>query len=125
RGGLVDFAVAEERMVREKATGEFPVRSFRACLEHGRLAPGDLAFVAHCFDYAPHRAAFAEDPFYRDQLAEVYDPALQVKYLEDAFPGVDWKSKFVAVPHHLAHAASAFYQSGFPEALVLVSDGMG
>ena len=38
---------------------------------------------------------------------------------------MDWKSKFVAVPHHLAHAASAFYQSGFDEALVMVSDGMG
>ena len=29
------------------------------------------------------------------------------------------------MPHHLAHAASAFYLSGFDEALILVSDGMG
>jgi carbamoyltransferase len=38
---------------------------------------------------------------------------------------VDWDKKFIAVPHHLAHAASAFYLSGFDEALILVSDGMG
>jgi carbamoyltransferase len=125
RGGQVDFAVAEERMNREKASGAFPIRSIRACLEHARLAPGDLAYLAHGFDYGAHRDAYAEDEFHRRQWAEVYDPALQIRYLEDHFPGVDWKSKFVAVPHHLAHAASAFYQSGFPEALVLVSDGMG
>jgi carbamoyltransferase len=125
RGGLVDFAISEERLVREKATGEFPVRAIRACLAHARLAPGDLTHVAHCFNYAAHKAAFEEEQFYRDQYAEVYDPSLQVKLLEQHFPGVDWASKFIAVPHHLAHAASAFFQSGFPEALVMVSDGMG
>jgi carbamoyltransferase len=31
----------------------------------------------------------------------------------------------VHVRHHLAHAASAYYLSGFDEALVLVADGMG
>ena len=67
RGGLVDFAVAEERLTREKATGDFPVLSIKACLDHARLNPRDLAFIAHGFDYAPHRAVFDEDPFYRDQ----------------------------------------------------------
>ncbi len=125
RGGLVEFAVAEERLTREKATGEFPAQSIRACLEHAKLNPRDLACVAHGFNYAPYRAVFDEDPFYRDQYAQVYDSGLQIRLFEENFPGVDWKSKFVAVPHHLAHAASAFYQSGFDAALVLVSDGMG
>ena len=69
RGGLVNFAVAEERLVREKATGAFPVRAIRRCLEHARLDPRDLECLAHGFDYTPHRAAFEEDPFYRDQFA--------------------------------------------------------
>ncbi|MGH8730924.1 MAG: carbamoyltransferase family protein [Burkholderiales bacterium] len=125
RDGQVDVAVAEERLTREKATGAFPVRSIRCCLEHARLDPRDLAYVAHGFDYAPHRTMFEEEQFYRDQFSEVYDSRLQIQLLEQHFPGVDWKSKFVAVPHHLAHAASAFYQSGFDEALVVVSDGMG
>jgi len=125
RDGLVDFAVAEERLVREKATGAFPVHSISSCLEHARLDPRDLAYLAHGFDYAPHRAVFEEEPFYRDQFSEVYDSRLQIGLLEQHFPNVDWKSKFVPVPHHLAHAASAFYQSGFNDALVMVSDGMG
>ncbi len=32
---------------------------------------------------------------------------------------------FVAVPHHLAHAASAFHASGFSEAVILTLDGAG
>jgi carbamoyltransferase len=124
-GGLVKFAVAEERLTREKATGAFPVRSIRRCLEHAQLNPGELAYIAHGFDYAPQRTVLDKDQFNLDQYAEVYDPRLQIQLLEEHFPGVNWGSKFVAVPHHVAHAASAFYQSGFDEALVLVSDGMG
>ena len=125
RDGVVTSAVAEERLTREKATGAFPVRSIRWCLDNARLDPRELAYVAHGFDYGPHRAIFEGEQFYRDQFTEVYDPRLQIQLLEQHFGGVDWKSKFVAVPHHLAHAASAFYQSGFDEALVMVSDGMG
>jgi len=35
------------------------------------------------------------------------------------------KSTLVEVDHHLMHASCAFYSSGFPEALVFVSDGGG
>jgi carbamoyltransferase len=125
RDGAVQFGIAQERITRVKATGDFPVQSIQACLDHSRITARDLDFVAHCFDYAPHKAGMQEEAYYREQYAEVYDPQLEVKRLEAAFPGVDWASKFIAVPHHLAHAASAFYQSGFSESLVLVSDGMG
>ncbi|MGY4829035.1 carbamoyltransferase family protein [Sphaerotilaceae bacterium SBD11-9] len=125
RDGAVQFGIAEERITREKATGEFPVRSIKASLAHAGIDASKLDFVAHCFNYAPHKAGMQEEAFYREQYDQVYDPALQVKLLDQHFPGVDWASKFVAVPHHLAHAASAFYQSGFKESLVFVSDGMG
>ena len=125
RNGRVEFAVAEERLTREKATGAFPVNSIRACLQHARLDPRALDFVAHSFDYEPCRILFDDDPALRDLYADVYDPSLQVRRLEQHFPNVDWRRRFVAVPHHLAHAASAFYPSGFDNALVLVSDGMG
>lgn len=125
KDGRIDMAVAEERLTREKATGAFPILSIERCLAHGGLTPNDIDVIAHGFDYAAHRETFQEDAFYRALYEQVYDPALQIKLLSDHFPGVDWASKFVSVPHHLAHAASAFYQSGFDEALVVVSDGMG
>src|SRR2546423_5740467 len=54
---------------------------------------------------------------------EVYAPDVTAGRAEDAFPG--WGSRFVSVPHHMAHAASAFYLSGFDDALIVVADGMG
>jgi carbamoyltransferase len=125
RDGQVDFGIAQERITREKASGEFPAASIAMCLQHAGLKAGDITHVAHAFDYAPHQASLQEEPYYKEQYAQVYDPALQVKLLEQHFPGIDWASRFMAVPHHRAHAASAFYQSGFDRALVLVSDGMG
>ena len=125
RDGEVDFAIAEERITREKATGAFPAGSIRACLAHAGLHPADVDRVAHCFRYEPTAELLSADPFYGDQFAEVYDPQLLTDTLETEFPGGGWARKLVAVPHHLAHAASAFYQSGFAESLVLVSDGMG
>lgn len=124
-GQDVKFGAAEERFTREKATGAFPIQAFNACLKAGNISAKDVDFVAHGFSYAPYKEFFSGDEFIESQYAQVYDPALQVKLLEQHFPGVDWKSKFVPVQHHLAHAASAFYQSGFTDALVMVSDGMG
>ena len=121
----VEFAAAEERFSGAKSTGAFPVGAIRACLEHARLKPDSIDVVAHAFAYDCVASFFQHDDFSRAQYTEVYDPALQVECLRTHFAGVDWASRFVAVPHHLAHAASAFYQSGFPESLILVSDGMG
>jgi carbamoyltransferase len=45
--------------------------------------------------------------------------------MEKYLPSYDWSGKLVQVPHHLAHAVSAFYLSGFKESLILVADGMG
>jgi len=122
--GTVLAAAAEERYTGEKATGAFPVHAFRDCLDRAGLAAGDLEAVAHGFAHQPE-GLMLEDPYLAQRYSEVYDPAVQVGLLTAAFPGVDWASRFVPVPHHLAHAASAYYPSGYEEALVLVADGMG
>lgn len=38
---------------------------------------------------------------------------------------VGWQPRIVPVPHHLTHAANAFYLSPFDEAVILVTDGFG
>lgn len=118
-------AAAEERFTREKATGDFPVRAIQYCLEAAHLTMQDVDFLAHGFDYEPYRSAFQEPEHARKQYQELYSPEVQKGHLRRYFPDVDWDRKFIAVPHHLAHAASAFYLSGFEESLVLISDGMG
>ena len=118
-------AAAEERFTGEKATGAFPVHAIRYCLEAGNIRPQDVDFVAHGFDYGPWKSFMDEQEFTRKQYSEVYAPEVQQRRIEENFPSFGWKDKFVPVDHHLAHAASAFYPSGFGEALILVSDGMG
>ena len=124
-GGKVVAAAAEERFTREKATGNFPVNAIQYCLEAGNLSLSEVDFLAHGFDYDAFRGSFQEPEYVRKQYEELYSPEVQRRYLNLHFPGENWEGKFVAVPHHLAHAASAFYPSGFDEALILVSDGMG
>src|SRR5256714_595539 len=118
-------AAEEERFTHEKATGAFPVNAIRYCLQAGQLAPDQVDWVAHGFSYEPHRAIFEGEPFTRDQYNEVFSPEAQRKLLDQYFPGSGWSERFIPVPHHVAHAASAFFPSGFDEALILVSDGMG
>jgi len=118
-------AAAEERFTHEKGTGAFPVHAIKYCLQAGKLRPEEVDFVAHGFSYEPWKSLFQIDEAGSRAYQEVYSPEVQRRYLDEHFPGTGWGNRLVAVPHHLAHAASAFYPSGFEQALILVSDGMG
>jgi carbamoyltransferase len=124
-GGGIVAAAAEERFTREKATGDFPARAIQYCLAAGNLKIKDVDYLAHGFAYEPYKSAFQEPEFARKQYDQLYSPQVQKRHLQERFPEVDWDRKFLAVPHHLAHAASVFYPSGFEESLILISDGMG
>lgn len=118
-------AAAEERFTREKATGAFPENAIRYCLRAGGLTLAQVDSIAHGFSYEPCKQHFMETEEMRRQYDDVYSPEVQRRNLEERFPGLDLGRKLVPVPHHIAHAASAFYPSGFSEALILISDGMG
>jgi natural product biosynthesis luciferase-like monooxygenase protein len=118
-------AAAEERFTRQKATGAFPINAIRYCLKIANLNPKTVDYFAHGFSYEPHKAAFQTDDFARRQYEEVFAPEVQRRLLSEHFADLDWEEKFIPVSHHRAHAASAFYPSGFDDALILISDGMG
>jgi carbamoyltransferase len=132
--GHIQAAAAEERFSRQKATGAFPVQAIEYCLARAGLTAKSLDYIAHNFDYARRearvqfriRAAMSEAGHPTSaEYDEVYAPESQIRLLDEHFPGIGWDKKFVPVAHHLAHAASTFYPSGFDEALILVTDGMG
>src|ERR1051325_6379245 len=123
--GGIRAAAAEERFTRQKATGAFPVNAIRYCLAEAQLEPDAIDYVAHGFCYEPFRAFYEHDEYLESEFSEVYSRAAQLDTLTKYLPDFRWADRFVAVPHHLAHAASAFYPSGFDGALILVSDGMG
>ncbi|HWW02753.1 MAG TPA: MupA/Atu3671 family FMN-dependent luciferase-like monooxygenase [Candidatus Acidoferrum sp.] len=118
-------AAAEERFTGEKATGAFPVNAIGYCLETARLIHREIDLIAHGFSYEPFKGLFDGEEYLESQYREVFSPEAQRELLRRHFGETDWSEKLVCVPHHLAHAASAFYPSGFEEALILVTDGMG
>src|SRR5262245_16655206 len=124
QSGIV-AAAAEERFTREKTTGLFPAHAIQYCLDAGRLKPSEVDAIAHSFCYQPYEQYFSTDEYGLAQYASVFNPDAQRRHLELSFPHSGWADKLVPVDHHLAHAASAFYPSGFSEALILISDGMG
>jgi carbamoyltransferase len=115
-------AVAEERFTGEKSTGAFPRNAILFCLKAAGVEPGDIDHIAHGFAYRPIPVN-GQGSLAKRRYKEVYAPAVTAARAEKLFPG--WGERFVSVPHHIAHAASAFYPSGFDDALIVVADGMG
>jgi carbamoyltransferase len=117
-------ASAQERHDGVKGTGAFPAGAIDACLRMAGITLDDVDFVAHGFCY--ERSVVQDlDDFAGRWYDEVYSKAVQLEALQAHYPGYDWEHKLVRVRHHVAHAASAYYLSGFDEAVVLVTDGMG
>lgn len=121
----IQAVAAEERFTGEKATGAFPINAIQYCLHAAAIAPDAIDYIAHGFSYEPFRQFYEESDFTRRQYTEVYSREAQIQCIQELLPSDNWADKFISVPHHLAHAASTFYVSGFEESLILVADGMG
>lgn len=117
-------ASAQERHDGEKGTGAFPVDAIDACLRMAGVTLDEVDFLAHGFRYEPS-PVFELDGYLRRWYREAYCEQVQLEVLRAHYPDQDWARKLVRVPHHLAHAASAYHLSGLRDALVLVADGMG
>jgi carbamoyltransferase len=130
--GRIVAAAEEERFSRRKhgkepvpfSSWELPEEAARWCLEHAGLTPGDLDAVAYAYD--PELASVEST----DPLAERWEGlrTLFVRraplFLRTALPGLD-PARVRFVPHHLAHAASAYASSGWDSCAVLTLDGRG
>ncbi len=143
-------AVAEERFNREKHSGRFPQSATSFCLSHAGLEIGEIDEIAHAFDYEPYRRVWSIDPetacFHREVCSRgalsyyccccccccllvvivivCVCVCVCVCLVHRYLPGFP-DERVRSVDHHLAHAASAYYTSGWDDCLVVVVDGMG
>jgi carbamoyltransferase len=122
--GEFAVGVAEERISREKHTGNFPLGAIEACLTQARLELADVDEIVHSFDYAPYRALYALEPISSELYRDVLSREAFAARVQGALGQVPAQN-IGHVEHHLAHAASAYFTSGWDECLVLVIDGMG
>ncbi len=122
--GELVAAVAEERINRRKHTGEFPLGAIEACLAQAGVRLSEIDEIAHSFDYGPYRLPYSLNPVSSELYRDVLSPrafAARVKAALPEFP----IERVTHVEHHLAHAASAYFTSGWDECMVAVIDGMG
>lgn len=133
RDGKVIAASAEERFSRKKHDSSFPTLAVAFCLKKAGIK---IEQVDH--------TVFYEKPFWKFQrilfstLATYpFAPRLFAKGMINFFSDKLWVRSLISeklhidpkrilfVPHHISHAASAFYPSGFETAAILTLDGVG
>jgi carbamoyltransferase len=136
KDGEVLAAAEEERFVRRKhATGRMPVEAARFCLQAAGVDPSDVDAVAYPWSLDTYRRN--RWPYVRNHLSLPRSAlrallrtrprwAREMARLTSALAelGVG-PARIVFVPHHVAHAASAYYPSGMGEAAILSVDAMG
>jgi carbamoyltransferase len=139
KDGEIIAAAQEERFTRKKHDPSFPINSIYFCLKSQNLSFQDLDYIV-----------FYEKPFLKfERLLETYlafspfgfrsfsksmpvwikeklfQKNLLLKKFKELAPSLDIEKKLLFSEHHLSHAASAYYPSGFDKAIVLTMDGVG
>ncbi len=129
QGGRILAAVQEERFSRVKNDRAFPAAALRYCLDEAGLTIADIDCIG-----------FYEDPtlklgrqiwmgllpgISRERRATVQRRTLWSRPEAEIRSVTGYDGPVEIVAHHLSHAASAFYFSGFEEAAIFTVDGVG
>lgn len=136
--GKVITAIEEERLSRVKHAkeakidnpDELPILSIRKCLEMGNLTVADIDKIG--FSFEPKKRLEENlkitDLYEEENWGSVEGEQLfyeKLQSIEGKLRSMGFQGEFVFVGHAMAHAASAFYPSGFNEAAIISIDGIG
>ena len=122
--GKLVAAAEQERFSGKKHTGDFPIDAIRFCLNEAGISIGEVDEIAHGFDYAPYRELYAGDEISSELYEKVFSREALLEQVRRDLPNFPL-DRVHQVGHHLAHAASAAYTSGWDECLIVVNDAMG
>ena len=130
--GNIITAIEEERLTRIKHYAGFPLSSINVCLDQANLKIEDLDCIT--INYNSYYNLNNKVLFGIKSLGDfkyLFDKFffLKKKYsLKKSlytFFGYNFEKKIYYVPHHLSHACSSFYFSGYDEAISLSFDASG
>lgn len=122
RDGAVAFAIAKERITREKHASGFFKEVIDYCLSAEGIGIGDIDLVVRNCYILPvpemeERLIYQDMPGFLppEERADAHDhPYFRPR-----------SDKVVSIPHHLAHAYSAFAACPFDEGAIMIVDGVG
>ncbi|HEX5603925.1 MAG TPA: carbamoyltransferase [Pyrinomonadaceae bacterium] len=127
--GVLVAAVQEERFSRVKNDRSFPTRAFAYCLKEGGITIADVDCIGYYED--PQQklgrqiwmglmpdVSIARRNSILDRLARS-SPQKMIGVI------LGYEGPIEVSDHHLSHAASSYYFSGFDEAAIMTVDGVG
>lgn len=143
--GEVVAAAEEERFIREKHSGKFPLRAIEYCLKEGGVKSFedlDLITYFHSYDLMYPEAMVRENDARIGSVSRLafgallggmrsfhrlagYNNNRSRRVFEEHTGYAPRSGQYQPVPHHMCHVASTFYTSPFDEALVLTMDAQG
>ncbi len=122
KDGAIAFAIAKERITREKHASGFYKEVIDYCLDAEGITLEDVdVIVRNCYilpvSEMEDRLVYQDMPGFLPEYERV-DVAKHPLYRSHS-------GKVVTISHHLAHAYSAFAVSPFEDGVVMVVDGVG
>ncbi len=132
KDGWVMCAIEEERFTRIKHDNSFPSQAIKWCLKYAGITIANINVVSY---YEKPLLKFERtlDMFIQtwpksltsfvQNMPELLGEKLSI---EDTIKKkLKYMGRIVFTPHHLSHAAAAYYSSGFPSTAILTIDGVG
>lgn len=122
RDGKIAYAIAKERITREKHASGFYHEVVDYCLKAEGIRLSDVSLIVrNCYvlpvDEMEVRLLYENIP----EFMTYEDRELALKHALFLKP----KGKLITVSHHLAHAYSAFAACPFEDGVVMIVDGVG
>ncbi len=112
--GVLVAMVEEERFTRVKrAFNQSPIHAILYCLQEANISLGDVDIIAVSWEPAL-------DPDFVNLQRRIEDIQRS-----DTLHSLKKFPLIIPINHHISHAASSFYTSGFDEAAIIVMDGQG
>lgn len=152
KDGKILGAIHEERLCRIKHVGGFPKGAIKEVLNITNINSNEIdAIAVGCINqnfivqliqgyskiktnYNPLKSKFDKYFLYIFELYEKFikkpiigkiNALSSDSYLYHMLNKLNIKKKFIRFDHHLCHAASAFYSSGFKKCLIITADARG
>ena len=147
------YAANEERFTRRKMEIKFPYNSIKAALDYAKIGPGDIEHVAYTTTELTKTLErimpYSKEYYYRFRRRKMLKPrfenlrhnlkyamttmgvvpgsgSISSYYISKGLKHMGFKNfKLHVVEHHVAHAATAAFTSGFNNSLVITVDGLG
>lgn len=132
KDGKVICAFEEERFTRIKHDNNFPEGAIQHCLDYEGISIQELDYIVYYekpllkFERIIHSIVesypFSLDPFLKS-IPEWLGSKIKVENI--IRKKLRYKGDIKFLPHHLSHAASGFFTSGFDNSAILTIDGVG